>query len=175
MKDFHELDPSERPEGEVIQHEPPTSERSLARRIGLQILYEVDSAHHDVGAVMSVHLAARQVNRKTDRYVRRLVSGVMDNKAALDTAIRQFAPEWPLDQMAMVDRNILPLAIFEFGVQTTTPVGVAIDEAVQLAKLFGAESSPGFVNGVLGALADDDVMLGQLRTPTTPDGGEQSE
>ena len=59
--------------------------------------------------------------------------------------------------------------------QTATPVGVAIDEAVQLAKLFGAESSPGFINGVLGALADDDVMLGQLRAPAETDDGEQSE
>jgi len=175
VKDFHELDPSERPEGEVIQHEPPTSERSLARRIGLQILYEVDSAHHDVGSVMAVHLAARQVNRKTARYVRKLVNGVMNHRAALDGAISQFAPEWPIDQMAIVDRNVLRLAIYEFGVQTTTPVGVAIDEAVQLAKLFGAESSPGFVNGVLGALADDDVMLGQLRAPAETDDGEQSE
>lgn len=175
MKDFHELDPSERPEGEVIQHEPPTSERSLARRIGLQILYEVDSARHDVGAVMAVHLAARQVSKKTGRYVRRLVSGVFENQASLDMAIRQFAPEWPLDQMAIVDRNILRLAIFEFGIQTTTPVGVAIDEAVQLAKLFGAESSPGFINGVLGALADDDVMLNRLRAAAAPDDGEQSE
>ena len=111
MKDFHELDPSERPEGEVIQHEPPSSERSLARRIGLQILYEVDSAHHEVGSVMAVHLAARQVNRKTARYVRRLVSGVMNHRPALDGAIVQFAPEWPIDQMAIVDRNILRLAI----------------------------------------------------------------
>lgn len=176
MKDFHELDPSERPEGEVIQHEPPASERSLARRIGLQILYEVDSANHEVGSVMAVHLAARQVNKKTSRYVRRLVNGVMVYRESLDGAISQFAPEWPLDQMAIVDRNILRLAIYEFGVHTTTPVGVAIDEAVQLAKLFGAESSPGFINGVLGALADDDAMLEQLRAPAEPDDdGEQGE
>lgn len=175
MKDFHELDPAERPVGEVIQHEPPSSERSLARRIGLQILYEIDSAHHEVGSVMSVHLAARQVNKKTSRYVRRLVSGVITHREALDGAIRQFAPEWPLDQMAIVDRNILRLAIFEFGIEAHTPVGVAIDEAVQLAKLFSAESSPGFVNGVLGALADDDVMLDQLRAPAATDDGEQSE
>lgn len=175
VKDFHELDPSERPEGEVIQHEPPTSERSLARRIGLQILYEVDSAHHEVGGVMAVHLAARQVNRKTARYVERLVNGVSAHRQALDATIGQFAPEWPIDQMAIVDRNILRLAIYEFGVHAATPVGVAIDEAVQLAKLFGAESSPGFVNGVLGALADDDVTLSQLRAPAETDDGEQSE
>lgn len=175
VKDFHELDPSERPEGEVIQHDPPTSERSLARRIALQILYEVDSAHHDVGTVMSVHLAARQVTRKTERFVRRLIGGVVGHRAALDAAITRFAPEWPLDQMAIVDRNILRLAIFEFGVETRTPVGVAIDEAVQLAKLFGAESSPGFVNGVLGALADDEAMLNQLRAPAPTDDGEQEE
>lgn len=175
MKDFHELDPSERPEGEVIQHDPPTSERSLARRIALQILYEVDSAGHEVGSVMAVHLTARQVNRKVGRYVHRLVDGVIGNKAALDIAISQFAPEWPLDQMAIVDRNILRQAIFEFGIQTTTPIGVAIDEAVQLAKLFGAESSPGFVNGVLGALADDADALGQLRAPAASDDREQDE
>lgn len=175
MREFHELDPSERPEGEVIQHEPPANERSLARRISLQILYEVDSAGHSVGSVTAVHLQARQVPRKAARYVRQLVAGVAEYRAALDRAIQRYAPEWPVEQMAIVDRNVLRLAILEFAVYAATPVGVAIDEAVQLAKLFGAESSPGFINGVLGALAEDEALIASLRVPDVAESEESGE
>nr|PZN58169.1 MAG: transcription antitermination factor NusB [Chloroflexota bacterium] len=174
VKGFHELDPSERPKGEVIQHDPPVNERSLARRISLQILYEVDSAGHPPGSVTAIHLQARDVPRKAARYVRQLVSGVVEHRAALDRAIQRYAPEWPIEQMAIVDRNVLRLAILEFAVFQSTPVSVAIDEAVQLAKLFGAESSPGFVNGVLGALSEDEALIAALRAPRAK-GEETSE
>lgn len=172
VTDLPEFNPADRTAGEVIPHEPPASDRSLARRITLQILYEVDSAHHDAGAVMAVHLQARQVSRKAARYVQRLVAGVVQFSTLLDDTIHTFAPEWPVDQMAIVDRNILRLAIYEFAVQARTPVGVAIDEAVQLAKLYGADSSPGFVNGVLGAIADDPAALEHLRQPDSAEDGE---
>ena len=82
-----------------------------------------------------------------------LVSGVVANKEKLDGLIGHYAPEWPLDQMAALDCNILRIAIFEFMLDRDTPVKVAINEAVELAKLFGSKSSPRFVNGVLGSLA----------------------
>ena len=173
MSDFPEFNPAERTAGEVIPHEPPASERSLARRIAVQILYEVDSARHDAGSVLAIHLQARQVSRKTARYVERLVKGVVEHRALLDATIHIFAPEWPVDQMAIVDRNILRQAILEFAVQARTPVGVAIDEAVQLAKLYGSDSSASFVNGVLGAIADDPAALERLRQPDSSDDGEE--
>jgi N utilization substance protein B len=75
-----------------------------------------------------------------------------------DQLIHQHAPEWPLDQMAIIDHNILRMAIWEFAVGAT-PLKVAINEAVEMAKLFGADSAPRFVNGVLGALASREAEL----------------
>lgn len=167
MNDNYELNPTEFKEGdgEVIPHEPPTNDRSHARRIALQVLYEIDSAGHEPADVLISHLQGRQVGRRVARSVYNLVRGVVGNRSALDATIAQFAPEWPVNQMAIVDRNILRIAIFEFAVQAKTPVGVAIDEAVTLARLFGADNSMGFVNGVLGAIADDPATLQNLRLP----------
>lgn len=81
-----------------------------------------------------------------------LILGVLRTKEVLDRFIQEYAPEWPLDQMAYIDRNILRMALFEFAVDGGTPVKVAINEAVELAKIFGSDSSPRFINGVLGAL-----------------------
>ncbi len=85
-------------------------------------------------------------------FARRLLFGVLQYQAILDPFIQKYAPEWPLEQMAYIDRNILRLALYEFAVNGETPVKVAINEAVELAKMFGSDSSPRFVNGVLGAL-----------------------
>ena len=80
--------------------------------------------------------------------------GVIPLTNRLDDFIAQHAPEWPLDQVAVIDRNILRIALWEFAVEGMTPVKVAINEAIELAKLFGSESTPQFVNGVLGSLAN---------------------
>lgn len=81
-----------------------------------------------------------------------MVAGVMTHRAAINGLIHNHAPEWPVDQLAIVDRNILRLALYELGAaQSETPPKVVIDEAVELAKIFGSDSSPRFVNGVLGA------------------------
>ncbi len=86
-------------------------------------------------------------------FARHLVFGVLRYQAVLDPFIQEHAPEWPLEQMACIDRTVLRLALFEFAVDARTPVKVVINEAVELAKMFGSESSARFVNGVLGALA----------------------
>ncbi|MBI5668981.1 MAG: transcription antitermination factor NusB [Chloroflexi bacterium] len=152
--------------------EAPT-ERSAARRVALQVLYEVDAAHHQVGDVIAARLQDQpQLSKRTVRYLRRLVMGVMENRDRLDGIIREYAPEWPLEQVAIVDRNILRMAIYELGVQVSTPVGVVIAEAVELAGLFGAEGTPRFVNGVLGALAENLEPIRKLFTPEPPDTGE---
>ena len=156
-----ELEPDDR-----IETIPATDERSLARRVALQILYEVDSAHHDVHEVTAMHLQSQQPSRKVARYTQHLIDGVMGNTEGLDSVIRHFAPEWPLEQIAFIDRNILRIAIYEFAVEGRTPIGVAIDEAVNLAKIFGSEGAPSFINGVLGAIADDEATIQQLRKPS---------
>lgn len=158
---FPDIEPEDIVATEVIDHNEPTNERSLARRYALQALYEIDSSGHPVGEVLNALLAAQEtpLPRKTLTYMRRLVLGVTAYRAQLDQIIQKYASEWPLSQVAIVDRNILRIAAFEFALLAGTPVGVAIDEAVELAKLFGAEGSPRFINGVLGALADDETTL----------------
>ena len=86
--------------------------------------------------------------------LRRLVNGTLEHQDVLDVFIHRHAPEWPLEQMAYIDRNILRIAIFEFAVDGHTPIKVAINEAVELAKAFGSDSAPRFVNGVLGTLVE---------------------
>lgn len=82
-----------------------------------------------------------------------LVKGVIENRGQLDAMIHRYAPEWEVNQIAVIDRNILRIAVYEFGISLETKVEVAINEAVELAKVFGSDSTPGFVNGVLGSLA----------------------
>jgi N utilization substance protein B len=80
----------------------------------------------------------------------------------LDQLIAKYAPEWPLDQIATIDRNILRIAFWEFAVSRETPVKVAINEAVELAKLYGSDSAPRFINGVLGTLVEHESEIHQI-------------
>jgi N utilization substance protein B len=81
-----------------------------------------------------------------------LVHGVLDNREQLNDTIKRFATAFPVDQLAPMDRNILKIALYEIIIDNKTPVKVAINEAVELAKKFGADASPKFINGVLGAV-----------------------
>ena len=131
--------------------------RRRARAIILQVLYEIDSAGHDMEAVVNRLLAGGRLSEENNAFVREMVSKSMQNKEEIDRHIRKFAPAWPIEQIPVVDRNILRLAIFEILFDNGVSVKVAINEAVELAKRFGSDSSSKFVNGVLGsvsALAD---------------------
>ena len=130
-----------------------TGERRRARAIALQALYEVDSAGHDAEAVIARLLAERGLSEENNAFVRELVSGVIQNKEKIDNSIKSFAPAWPIEQIAVIDRNILRLAIFEILFDNKVPVKVAINEAVELAKKFGSDNSSKFVNGVLGSVS----------------------
>lgn len=126
--------------------------RHQARIVALQALYEIDCAHHPPAVVLEQRLAGVRLPSAAVAFSRHLVNGVLRHQPVLDTFIHHHAPEWPLEQMAHIDRNILRMAIFEFAVDGQTPVKVAINEAVELAKAFGSDSAPRFVNGVLGTL-----------------------
>ena len=128
--------------------------RHQARVVALQVLYEVDCANHTPVVALGQQLDAAQLPKAVVTFSRHLVNGVIDHQSTLDVFIHRHAPEWPLDQMAYIDRNILRMAIFEFAIDGQTPVKVAINEAVELAKTFGSDSAPRFVNGVLGALVE---------------------
>ncbi|MCU0511464.1 MAG: hypothetical protein MUE40_02735 [Anaerolineae bacterium] len=219
MTDYPEFDPNGANviSREEVAHDITPDVRSLARRVALQVLYQVDSnhQHHRVPEVVRHHLLLDEKSGKIveiDHEISSLVSGPVPYLAAdgpialrlhhyiqaydasgtlrdpaselaqrissvikyleaeqdmlrlangvvkfhreLDLEIQKFAPEWPIDQVAIIDRNILRLALYEIAIDTGgTPVSVAIDEAVNLARLFGAEGSPRFVNGVLGAVS----------------------
>jgi len=129
--------------------------RTKARSIALQVLYEVDISGHLPGKVLADRFEWLKIDDSLKVFISQIVSGVILNKQTLDEFIADFAPDWPLDQVAFVDRNLLRIALWEIAVYKKTPVKVVINEAVELAKKYGAEGSPRFVNGVLGGLIDN--------------------
>lgn len=128
--------------------------RRRARRVTLETLYEYDLADHSPGEILQYRLQDHPMESAGVEFASYLVQGVIEHQDDLDKLIARYAPEWPLEQMAIIDRNILRIAIFEFLIDGGTPVKVAINEAVELAKTYGSDSAPRFVNGVLGSLAD---------------------
>jgi N utilization substance protein B len=127
--------------------------RHKARTIALQALYEVDSVGRRPERVVERLLAEAKLSAENSEMVRELVSGTVKNREAIDGNIIKFAPAWPVEQIATIDRNILRLAIFEILFDNEVPVKVAVSEAVELAKTFGSDNSYRFVNGVLGAVS----------------------
>ncbi len=128
-------------------------QRTRARSLALQVLYEVDLSNHPPGQVFTERLEEAPLTETLAEFARRIVFGIIPITKNLDNAIAKYAPDWPLDQIAPIDRNILRIAFWEFGIDKETPVKVAINEAVELAKLYGSDAAPSFVNGVLGSLA----------------------
>ncbi len=133
--------------------------RRLARALALQALFEIDLVGHPAQQVVQNRLEDEELNEEGAEFARQLVAGVTENKPQLDSLITRFAPEWPVDQLAIVDRNVLRLAFFELINLGDVPVKVAINEAVELAKTFGSDSAPRFVNGVLGAFLSGHPQL----------------
>lgn len=130
----------------------PIGIRRQARMVALQTLYEYDVAHHPPVEVLERHMVERHLPPKVVEYASELVIGVCDHLADIDAHIQSAAPEWPLQQMARIDKNILRLAIYEILFNTTVPAKAAINEAVELAKQFGSDTASRFVNGVLGTI-----------------------
>jgi len=128
-------------------------ERRKVRALALKVLYEVDSVGHDVDETLTRFLAEEGLSEENAVFARELVSGVVQNREKIDHNIQSFAPAWPVEQIPVVDRNILRLAIFEILLDNKVPVKVAINEAVELAKTFGSDNSSKFVNGVLGSVS----------------------
>jgi len=132
-----------------------------ARCLALTVLYELDYTTHELGETFANQAQDSELSRSLLEFSRQLVSGIRMSQTILDKAIEEHAPEWPFDQIAIVDRNILRLALFEMLNVRSTPTKVAINEAIELAKLYGSDTAPRFVNGVLGALSEE---LGSIRT-----------
>jgi len=127
--------------------------RRKARAIALQALYEIDATRHEMETVVDRLLAESGLSEENNTFVHELVSQVIQNKEKIDLTMQKFAKAWPINQISIIDRNILRLAIFEVLFDNRVSVKVAINEAVELAKKFGSDNSPKFVNGVLGSVS----------------------
>ena len=136
--------------------------RTRARALALQVLYEVDIANHPAGEVFQTRQDETPLADDLAEFARQIVFGVLPITHELDRLIAKYAPEWPLDQIAAIDRNLLRIALWEFAVYHETPIKVAINEAVELAKQYGSDSAPRFINGVLGSLAEHQHEIKQV-------------
>ena len=141
------------------------SNRHLARTMAMQALYEWDFRSREGGDIkieeMVKFIRAEFAPEFDDGgYVERQVKGVIDHLAALDELINRFAPNWTVDTMTLIDRNVIRLGVYELKFDETIPSIVAINEAIELGKTFGGDASGKFVNGVLGAIYKDTIEAG---------------
>jgi N utilization substance protein B len=134
------------------------SNRHLGRIIALQTLYEQDFRRasndktFDLDDVLSRNISRYEATVDDKEFVAKLVKGVSTREKELDAALQPVAPEWPIDQIARMDRVVLRMGLYELQHGKDVPPKVVINEAVELAKAFGSENSSKFVNGVLGTV-----------------------
>jgi len=143
------------------------SKRSKARQVAVQMLFQTDLNPDVSGRIIREMIAERLSDQDIQDFCWTLFAGTMEHRPHLDERIQKVAENWKLNRMAATDRAVLRLGAFELT-QTATPVGVVIDEAVELAKKFGSRQSPQFVNGIL-----DRLVPAERRRPrrgtATPD------
>ncbi|MCS6836093.1 MAG: transcription antitermination factor NusB [Anaerolineae bacterium] len=176
--------------GEIVAHEVVEHDErlnvvgwrpSILRRVALQALYEMDSTDHGVGAVLEHHLQNLEREYEVDvgeadylnfkARLQRMLTQINEQRLALDNILQAYAPEFPIEQVAIIDRNILRIALYEMAYTDPPNSAIFIDEAVILAQTFGADNSPRFVNGVLGAIDDHLIQVRQqLRPDLDPEG-----
>jgi N utilization substance protein B len=130
--------------------------RRRARGIALQILYELDCTHHRAEEVLARLVYDESIDESTYAFIEALVGGVQAYRRQIDSIIEQHAPAFPVAQLAPIDRTILRIGLYEIVFAPEVSVKVSINEAVELAKTFGGESSPRLVNGVLGTVASSE-------------------
>jgi len=130
--------------------------RHLSRSIAMQSLYEWDFSKKksDLEKIVEKNLAEFGPGLEDKSFVWELITGIIKNIESIDKIIEKAAPQWPIDQINIIDRNVLRLGLFEllFGDKKAVPPKVAINESIELAKGFGGESSGRFINGVLGTV-----------------------
>ncbi len=128
--------------------------RRLARMVCLQSLYAMDTSSHNLQQAFAERITEEPLPPGASEFAQALLDNIARHLTTLDDVIRRIAPEWPTDQMGIIDRNVLRIGVCEVLFGGDTPLKVAINEAIELAKTFGSDNSPRFVNGALGALAD---------------------
>ena len=143
------------------------SNRHLLRSIAMQSLFQWDFMGQPsaiLPALIQQNVDEFALGTKDSEFALELVDGVIKHQDEIDSLIQKFAPQWPLDQITIIDRNILRLGIFELHFSETIPAKVAINEAIELAKSFGGQASGRFVNGVLGAMYKEMVSNGAFKS-----------
>lgn len=141
-----------------------SSNRHLARTVVLQTMFQWDflGKESDLWKLVQHNLTELAPGAADDGFVERLSHGITKHLAEIDNLIYRLAPEWPLDQVPGIDRNILRLEVYELKYGKEIPPKVAINEAIELAKTFGSDSSSKFVNGVLGSLYKEMQTAGEV-------------
>ncbi len=139
--------------------------RHQARVAVVQAMYEVDFTNHDMETAIDARLKDSPLPETASRFAWTLALGTNARRNYLDSVVEELAPEWPIAQISPVDRNVLRVAIYELLFEPAIPPKVAINEAVELAKQLGSESSPRFINGVLGSLVSRDLVMFQKSIP----------
>src|SRR5437764_7447808 len=132
-----------------MKQRQPRAGRHPARRVALQTLFEIDFNRADPKETWERGAFRAGLTETAGAFAWQLIEGVLEHRKDLDEEIQQLAPEFPVSQMAAVDRNVLRIALYELRVLGDAPAAAILDEAVELAKMFGSEASPKFVNGVL--------------------------
>ncbi|OGD65953.1 transcription antitermination factor NusB [Candidatus Berkelbacteria bacterium RIFOXYA2_FULL_43_10] len=128
--------------------------RHLSRIVAMQTLYEYDfRANSDLSEILCRNISEYE-NKVDEEYVRSLVNGTLKDIDRFDKLIGKSAPEWPIDQISVIDKNILRLAAYELTTTNDIPAKVVINEAIELGKQFGGDNSSKFINGVLGTIMD---------------------
>lgn len=156
------------------------AQRRAGRMLAFKVLYEVDIARHSPAEVFTRLAEAEHPHAEAEEFARALVRGTIRHQSDLDEHIRRFAPAWPLEQMAPVERTILRMGLYEsLYEQDQVPTSVAINEAVEMAKRFGSDASSRFVNGVLGQAVrtltnseTDPAIVGAPTEEPMPESGE---
>jgi N utilization substance protein B len=155
------------PPARAVKRSRIAQRRRQARVLALETLYETDLAHHQPGEVLRRRNADFQPEPEVAEYARGLLAGVLQHRQELDDIIQRRATAFPVQQMPTLDRNILRLGLYEaLHMRDTVPLKVAINEAIELAKLYGGESSARFVNGVIGREVGS--KLGEPESPSAP-------
>ncbi len=140
------------------------SNRHLARTVLFQTLFQWDFAGRqaDFTTTLKKNLDELAPGMVDDGFVERVSHGLIKHLADIDATIQRLAPEWPLDQISGIDRNILRIGVFELKYSKEIPPKVAINESIELAKTFGSDSSSKFVNGVLGTMYKEMETAGEV-------------
>ncbi len=144
-------------------------QRTRARECALQMLYQIDLTGGNPDEVFPAFWGRQEAPAEQMRFAETLVKGVLDGREILDTWLREAASNWRLERMAVVDRNLLRLAVHELLAYPETPPAVVIDEAIKIAKKFGNNQSGSFVNGVLDTVRK---RIESRLAPSTPLEGE---